>query len=96
LSRLFLNTANNNNNNNNNNNSTKDFMDKNNDALTHDLFTLMQTSKDPFTKNLFEPKEGEPIPKKGKLTLISLGKFVCVCVCVCVWVWVWVCVCVCV
>jgi myosin-6 len=53
--------------------TTKDFMDKNNDALTHDLFELMQTSKDPFTKTLFEPKQGEPIPKKGKLTLISLG-----------------------
>eukprot|EP00040_Diaphanoeca_grandis_P029379 m.172059 g.172059 ORF g.172059 m.172059 type:complete len:1230 (+) comp31666_c7_seq6:107-3796(+) len=52
---------------------TKDFMDKNNDALTHDLFTLMTNSKDPFIKAIFEPKPGEKIPQKGKLTLISLG-----------------------
>jgi myosin-6 len=53
--------------------TTTDFMDKNNDALTHDLHELMQGSKDPFTKTLFDPKPGEPVPKKGKLTLISLG-----------------------
>jgi len=54
--------------------TTGEFMDKNNDALTHDLHSLMQTSKDPFTKHLFERKPGEPEIKKGKLTLISLGK----------------------
>lgn len=53
--------------------TTGEFMDKNNDALTHDLFELMQGSKDPFTKDLFVPKPGEAVPKKGKLTLISLG-----------------------
>lgn len=52
---------------------TNDFMDKNNDALTYDLFTLMGTSKDPFMQSLFTPKAGEVIPKRGKLTLISLG-----------------------
>merc|ERR1719197_659905 len=52
---------------------TADFMDKNNDALSFDSFTMMQSSKDPFVKQLFTPKPGEAIPKQGKLTLISLG-----------------------
>jgi len=52
---------------------TSDFIDKNNDALTHDLYQLMSNSKDPFIKAIFEPKPGEKIPQKGKLALISLG-----------------------
>jgi myosin-6 len=56
---------------------SKDFMDKNNDALTFDMHQMVQTSKDPFTAALFTPKEGEQVPKKGKITLISLGaKFI--------------------
>jgi len=52
---------------------TEGFMEKNNDALTYDMFTMVQTSKDPFTKDLFTPKPGEAIPKQGKIALISLG-----------------------
>lgn len=52
---------------------TDDFMDKNNDALSFDAWTMMQGSKDPFTQELFRPKDGEAIPKQGKLALISLG-----------------------
>lgn len=52
---------------------TDGFIDKNNDALTFDLFNLMDSSQDPFTKELFTPREGEPVPKQGKITLISLG-----------------------
>jgi len=52
---------------------TKDFMDKNNDALSYDAWAMMQTSKDPFLKALFTPKEGEVAPKQGKLALSSLG-----------------------
>lgn len=52
---------------------TQEFISKNNDALTADLAFLMDSSKDPFTRMLFEPKEGEPKPQRGKLTLISLG-----------------------
>jgi myosin-6 len=52
---------------------TDGFSDKNNDALTFDLFTLMDSSKDPFTRDLFQPKEGDPRPQRGKITLISLG-----------------------
>lgn len=49
------------------------FMDKNNDALTPDLAFLMDSSKDKYLRQLFEPKEGDPKPQRGKLTLISLG-----------------------
>jgi len=49
------------------------FMDKNNDALTHDLSNLMNASKDPFLKAIFEPRPGDPKPQKGKLAFISLG-----------------------
>jgi myosin-6 len=52
---------------------TQGFIDKNNDALTFDLFDIMSNSQDPFTKTLFEIKEGDPVPKQGKITLISLG-----------------------
>ena len=52
---------------------TGGFIDKNNDALTYDLFSLLDSSVDPFTKSLFKPREGEPVPKQGKITLISLG-----------------------
>jgi len=52
---------------------TADFLDKNNDALTADLAELMDSSKDPFTRTLFEPKAGEEKPQRGKITLISLG-----------------------
>ncbi|EDQ91661.1 uncharacterized protein MONBRDRAFT_19467 [Monosiga brevicollis MX1] len=56
---------------------TNGFIDKNNDALTYDLAALMDSSKDPFTRALFEAKEGDPKPQKGKITLISLGsKFI--------------------
>ena len=50
------------------------FVEKNNDALTFDMHQMVQTSKDPFTAELFRPKEGEAVPKKGKITLISLGR----------------------
>jgi myosin-6 len=53
---------------------TAAFIDKNNDALTADLAMLMTTAKDPFTKDLFAPREGENKPQKGKITLVSLGK----------------------
>mmetsp|Transcript_20494 Transcript_20494/g.53304 ORF Transcript_20494/g.53304 Transcript_20494/m.53304 type:complete len:1225 (+) Transcript_20494:39-3713(+) len=49
------------------------FMDKNNDALTSDLANLMDTSKDPFLKKIFERRAGDPAPQKGKLAFISLG-----------------------
>eukprot|EP00037_Helgoeca_nana_P027787 m.321649 g.321649 ORF g.321649 m.321649 type:complete len:1221 (+) comp27594_c2_seq6:32-3694(+) len=49
------------------------FMDKNNDALTADLSTLMGNSKDPFLKGIFEARPGDPKPQKGKLAFISLG-----------------------
>jgi myosin-6 len=49
------------------------FLDKNNDALTADLSFLMDESADPFLVSIFKPKPGDPRPKKGKLTLISLG-----------------------
>eukprot|EP00038_Savillea_parva_P000944 m.100093 g.100093 ORF g.100093 m.100093 type:complete len:1206 (+) comp10335_c1_seq1:121-3738(+) len=49
------------------------FMDKNNDALTVDLSDLMNTSKDPFLKGIFQHREGDPKPQKGKLAFISLG-----------------------
>eukprot|EP00049_Salpingoeca_infusionum_P012421 m.227482 g.227482 ORF g.227482 m.227482 type:complete len:1222 (+) comp15178_c0_seq1:220-3885(+) len=52
---------------------TDGFIDKNNDALTFDLYDIMIKSQDPFTQKLFEAKEGDPVPKKGKITLISLG-----------------------
>eukprot|EP00051_Salpingoeca_urceolata_P006297 m.83521 g.83521 ORF g.83521 m.83521 type:complete len:1207 (+) comp14769_c0_seq1:504-4124(+) len=52
---------------------TTEFLHKNNDALTPDLAELMDSSKDPFTRALFETKEGEAKPQRGKLTLISLG-----------------------
>jgi myosin-6 len=49
------------------------FMDKNNDALTPDLNELVQGSKDPYIRKIFERRPGEPEIKRGKLTLISLG-----------------------
>jgi myosin-6 len=49
------------------------FMDKNNDALTADLADMMNSSKDPFLKGIFQPREGDPKPQKGKLAFISLG-----------------------
>eukprot|EP00038_Savillea_parva_P000948 m.100167 g.100167 ORF g.100167 m.100167 type:complete len:1317 (+) comp10335_c1_seq6:64-4014(+) len=49
------------------------FLDKNNDALTADLAFLMDASADPFLVSIFKPKPGDPRPKRGKLTLISLG-----------------------
>ncbi len=52
---------------------TENFMDKNNDALTSDLALLMDSSKDPFTRELFQAREGDPKPQRGKITLISLG-----------------------
>jgi myosin-6 len=52
---------------------TEGFMGKNNDALSYDMYTMIQTSKDPFMKEIFTPVEGEKLPKQGKLTLISLG-----------------------
>jgi len=52
---------------------TTNFIDKNNDALTADLALLMESSKDPFIRNIFEPAPNEPKPVKGKITLISLG-----------------------
>jgi len=53
---------------------TANFMDKNNDALTADLAMLMDSSKDPFTKGLFKPREGDPPVQRGKINLVSLGK----------------------
>merc|ERR1740138_1078361 len=53
--------------------NSEGFMEKNNDALTPDLNELMQASKDPFLRNIFERRPGEPEIKRGKLTLISLG-----------------------
>jgi myosin-6 len=53
--------------------NTEGFMMKNNDALTPDLNELVQGSKDPFIRELFKPRPGEPEIKRGKLTLISLG-----------------------
>merc|ERR1740138_983437 len=53
--------------------NSEGFMEKNNDALTPDLAELMQASKDPFLRNIFERRPGEPEIKRGKLTLISLG-----------------------
>eukprot|EP00039_Didymoeca_costata_P018027 m.331854 g.331854 ORF g.331854 m.331854 type:complete len:1228 (+) comp16805_c0_seq1:138-3821(+) len=52
---------------------TDQFINKNNDALSFDMYTTMESSKDPFTKSLFALKEGEQAPKQGKITLISLG-----------------------
>jgi len=52
---------------------TTNFIDKNNDALTADLAFLMDSSKDPFVRSLFEPQPGDPKPARGKITLISLG-----------------------
>jgi len=52
---------------------TAGFIDKNNDALTTDLAFLMDSSKDPFIRSLFEPNPGDPKPTRGKITLISLG-----------------------
>eukprot|EP00056_Hartaetosiga_gracilis_P005906 m.90736 g.90736 ORF g.90736 m.90736 type:complete len:1102 (+) comp12313_c0_seq1:2312-5617(+) len=52
---------------------TDGFIDKNNDALTYDLFSLMDSSEDPFVKELFAPTEGNPRPQRGKITLVSLG-----------------------
>ena len=52
---------------------TDSFLDKNNDALTADLAELMDSSKDPFTRSLFELKAGEEKPQRGKITLISIG-----------------------
>jgi myosin-6 len=52
---------------------TENFLDKNNDALTVDLAELMDSSKDPFTRSLFETKPGEEKPQRGKLSFISLG-----------------------
>jgi len=52
---------------------TTNFIDKNNDALTADLAFLMDGSKDPFIRGLFELQAGEPKPQRGKITLISLG-----------------------
>merc|ERR1719197_737800 len=49
------------------------FMDKNNDALTPDLNELVQGSKDPFLRKIFERRPGEPEIKRGKLSFISLG-----------------------
>lgn len=53
-------------------------MDKNNDALTFDHHNLLtQATKDPFLKELFKPIPGEPVPKKGKMSSVSLGaKFI--------------------
>ena len=48
---------------------TDAFIDKNNDALTFDLSSLMQSSKDPFIISLFARKEGEPEIARGKITL---------------------------
>jgi len=53
--------------------NTKDFIDKNNDALTVDLAFMMDGSKDPFIRELFVPGPNDPVPTRGKLTLISLG-----------------------
>ena len=52
---------------------TENFIDKNNDALTADLAFLMDSSKDPYTRGLFERRAGEPEIKRGKINLISLG-----------------------
>jgi len=52
---------------------TSNFIDKNNDALTADLALLMDSSKDPFIRGLFELAPNDPKPVKGKITLISLG-----------------------
>jgi len=52
---------------------TASFIDKNNDALTSDLAFLMDSSKDPFVRSLFEVQPGDPKPQKGKITLSSLG-----------------------
>ncbi len=52
---------------------TQNFIDKNNDALTADLAFLMDSSKDPFVRTLFEADPNEPKPQKGKLAFISLG-----------------------
>ena len=48
---------------------TDAFIDKNNDALTFVLSSLMQSSKDPFIISLFARKEGEPEIARGKITL---------------------------
>jgi myosin-6 len=53
---------------------TDAFIDKNNDALTFVLSSLMESSKDPFIISLFARKEGEPEIARGKITLISLNK----------------------
>jgi myosin-6 len=53
--------------------NSEGFMEKNNDALTPDLAELMNASKDPFLRKIFERRPGEPEIKRGKLTLISLG-----------------------
>jgi myosin-6 len=53
--------------------NSEGFMEKNNDALTPDLMELMDGSKDPFLRQIFQRRPGEPEIKRGKLTLISLG-----------------------
>jgi len=52
---------------------TDDFINKNNDALSFDAFTMLQGSTDVFVKPLVAPAEGEAVPKQGKMSLISLG-----------------------
>lgn len=49
------------------------FMEKNNDALSADAMDMLRTSKDPFLKELYKKRPGEPEIQRGKLTLISLG-----------------------
>lgn len=48
-------------------------LEKNNDALTPDLNEMMNSSKDPFLRKIFERRPGEPEIVRGKLTVISLG-----------------------
>merc|ERR1719313_1400881 len=36
------------------------FMEKNNDALSVDAMDMIKTSKDPYLKTLYKPREGEP------------------------------------
>jgi myosin-6 len=49
------------------------FLDKNNDALTHDLADMVKGSKDPYLVQCMRRRPGEPEIKKGKLALVSLG-----------------------
>ena len=53
--------------------NSEGFMDKNNDALTADLNEMVQASKDPFLRKMFERRPGEPEIKRGKLSFVSLG-----------------------